>query len=77
MNKFLVAAEKILLNANKPLTSAEITRMAIESGLLKSKGRTPERSMNAQLNTDIKLKGANSFFIKTGRSTFQLAKSRN
>lgn len=75
MNKFITAAERILLNAKKPLKSVEITRLAIEAGFLKSKGKTPERSMNAQLNTHIKLKGPNSIFTKTARSTFTLAKN--
>ncbi|MBX2956811.1 MAG: winged helix-turn-helix domain-containing protein [Cyclobacteriaceae bacterium] len=56
--------KKNLLEAKRPLSSVEITRLAIESGVLSSNGKTPERSMNAQLNTDVKLKGANSIFIK-------------
>ncbi len=72
-NQFILAAIKVL-EKNQPrksMTSMEITRTALELGLLKSAGKTPERTMNAQLNQDIKRNGDKSAFEKVGRSTFK------
>jgi hypothetical protein len=72
MNTFKSSAIQILKKANKPLHASEITRLALESGLLVTEGSTPEATMNAQLLIDIKNKGKGSDFIKTGPSTFTL-----
>jgi hypothetical protein len=73
-NQFLLAA-KAVLEKNHPvktMTSVQITRKALELGVLKSTGKTPERTMNAQLNQDIKRNGDKSIFEKVGRSTFKI-----
>lgn len=75
MNRFKDAAIKTLKEAKRPLSSIEITRLAIESGILRSNGKTPERTMNAQLNLEIKSKGVASSFVKVGRSTFGLSEN--
>lgn len=72
MNKFRTAANEILKQAKQPLHSKEITRLALEKGILETTGATPESSMNTQIILDMRLKGAASDFIKTGPSTYAL-----
>ncbi len=72
MNKFKTSAIEILSKEKKPLHSKDITRLAIEAGILETDGATPEQSMNAQLITDVNAKGKASDFIKVGPSTFVL-----
>jgi len=52
--------------------SQEITKIALNRGWLKTAGKTPEATMNAQLIVDINTKDLKSRFIKTGLSTFDL-----
>jgi hypothetical protein len=70
MNSFKEIAYQILNEINKPLHSKEITRIALERGWLKTAGKTPEATMNAQLVVDINKKKDKSLFIKTAPSTF-------
>ena len=72
MNSFKDIAYQILQEAGKPLHSKEITKIALERGWLKTAGKTPEATMNAQLVVDINSKKDKSQFIKTGPSTFGL-----
>lgn len=72
MNKFKTAAIAILSQAKKPLHSKEITRLALQQGILETDGATPESSMNAQIITDMSKKGDASDFIKTAPSTYTL-----
>lgn len=72
MNTFKQSAIEILKKAEKPLHYTEITRLALESGILETEGATPEISMNAQITVDIKNKGESSDFIKTSPGTFVL-----
>ncbi len=72
MNKYRTSAIKILKKVNTPLHYKEITRLALEGGLLETDGKTPEASMNAQITMDIKNKGKASDFIKTAPATFAL-----
>lgn len=65
-------AYEILRKTRKPLHYNDITRMALESGLLESQGVTPELTMNAQLASDIKLKGKGSDFVRTSPGVFAL-----
>lgn len=46
---FLQAAETVLRNAKKHLTSAEITDIALRRGLLQTRGETPAATMSAAL----------------------------
>ena len=48
---FLAAAIEILGSADRSLTTAEITRMAIERGILVTNGKTPQATMGAALYT--------------------------
>jgi hypothetical protein len=48
------AAITVLLNAGAPQHFREITRLAIDSGLLRTTGATPAQTMSAMLATDAK-----------------------
>ena len=64
MNTFKQSAIEILKKAGTPLHYTEITRLALESGILETEGATPEATMSAQLVIDIKNKHEGSNFIK-------------
>ncbi|EDM26125.1 Restriction endonuclease-like protein, partial [Lentisphaera araneosa HTCC2155] len=72
MNKFKQAAIAVLQESGEALHYREITKRALQSGLLETDGRTPEASMNAQISTEIKLEGNNSTFVKIATATFSL-----
>lgn len=72
MDSFKDIAYQILEEAGKPLHSKEITEIALQRGWLKTAGKTPEATMNAQLIVDINSKKEKSLFIKTAPSTFAL-----
>jgi hypothetical protein len=46
---FLQAAEAVLQRSKKPLTTVEITEIALQRGLLKTRGKTPTATMSAAL----------------------------
>jgi len=52
--------------AKTPLHYTEITRLALESGLLETEGATPEASMNTQKDNGVRDNGVRSVFISTG-----------
>ncbi len=70
MSSFKDIAYQILKELDKPMHSNEITDTALERGWLKTAGKTPRATMNAQLVVDINVNGENSRFIKTAPSTF-------
>lgn len=72
MNSFKDIAYQILKEVGKPLHSKEITKIALQRGWLKTAGKTPEATMNAQLIVDINAKKEESHFIKTAPSVFGL-----
>lgn len=72
MNTFKQSAIEILKKAGKPLHYDEITRLALEYGILETEGATPERTMNSYITSDIKNKGDGSDFIKTTPGIFAL-----
>ncbi len=72
MNSFKDIAYQILKEAGRPLHSKEITKVALKKGWLKTAGKTPEATMNAQLVVDINSKKEKSRFIKTAPSIFWL-----
>lgn len=72
-NNFKSAALLVLGKANKPLHYKDITRIALEDGILETAGATPESTMASQLNVDIKKKGSNSSFIKTAPGVYKLS----
>jgi hypothetical protein len=46
---FLQAAQTVLREAGKPLTTAEVATIAIERGLVATSGKTPVATMRATL----------------------------
>ncbi len=73
MNSFKDIAYQILKESGKPLHSKEITKIALKRDWLKTAGKTPEATMNAQLVVDINSKKDKSRFTKTAPSTFGLS----
>ena len=71
MNSFKDIAYQILKEVGKPLHSKEITRIALERGF-ETEGKTPWKTMDAELVVDINSKGELSNFKKVGPSTFAL-----
>lgn len=72
INTFKGVAYEILKEVGKPLHSDEITKIALQRGWLKTAGKTPEATMNAQLIVDTNKNALKSLFVKTGPSTFSL-----
>jgi predicted NUDIX family phosphoesterase len=72
MGEFLKAAYGVLKNHQRPLTAREITRLAIESSLLHTSGKTPFQTMKAKLSTEILQRGAESPFMRVNKGTFAL-----
>ena len=72
MNTFKQSAIEILKKAKTPLHYTEITRLALESGILETEGANPEKTMAAVIYVDIKTKKEGSDFIKTAPETFAL-----
>ena len=76
---FKELAIEILTILGRPATAKEIWDFAISSGKNKkitTKGKSPERTIGAQLYIDIKNKGVNSLFIQPAKGLFDL-KSRS
>lgn len=76
MNKFITSAIKILEEVQKPLHTKEITRLALEQGILETDGKTPEASMSTAIILNIRNKGKKANFVKVGPSTYELNKER-
>jgi len=76
MNTFKSAAIRVLQESGTPLHYKDITRLALEKGLIETEGKTPEATMNALIITDIKNKGNASDFVKTDASTYALNKKK-
>ena len=76
---FTACAQKVLevLGEKKPMHYRDITTKALEKGWLVTKGKTPELTMNAQVNTEIKRRrnrGDAPRFVQHGRGYFGLSK---
>lgn len=72
MSTFKEIAFQVLEETGKPLHSKEITNIALNRGLLKTAGKTPEATMNAALIVDINEKKKRSQFLKVAPSVFTL-----
>ncbi len=72
MSTFKEIAFQILQETARPLHSKEITAIALERGWLKTAGKTPDATMNAQLIVDINEKKQTSRFLKVAPSVFTL-----
>ena len=69
---FLEAAYKILKENRKPMHYKEITRIAVDKGLIETEGSRPELTMHSMLSTDIKTKGTESLFKKLRAGIFSI-----
>ena len=60
----LDAAEKVLRDTGQSLHYQVLTERILSEGLWQSDGKTPERTINARLSSDIKKKGKDSQFMR-------------
>jgi len=70
---FLEAAAEILKSEGRPMRSDEITRIALERGLIANGGKTPEATMRAAFIMHINKGGTD--FIRTAPGTYGLGKA--
>src|SRR3989338_3279496 len=69
---FKNTAKRVLEAQKKPLSFYDITAIVLKKGYLETAGKTPERSMGAQLYTDVKNNGIKSEFVQLGKNRFGL-----
>lgn len=77
MSTFLDIAYKILAQTGEPMSAEDLTKVALEQGLLNSHGATPWHSMRARISTDILRKKKRSAFMRTASGTFALREWKN
>jgi len=70
--KFKEVAYLVLKREKRPLSTKEITQIALKEGLITSDGKTPDATMGAVIYTDIKQKEEKSLFVKVKRGLFGL-----
>ena len=68
---FKAAAREVLREVGHPLHYSDITEMALESGYLKSAGRTPYNTMRARLSVDVR-DNPESAFVQTAPGVYGL-----
>ena len=71
---FKAAAREVLREVGHPLHYSDITEIALESGYLKSAGRTPQNSMRARLSVDVRDNPA-SAFVQTAPGVYGLRRA--
>lgn len=69
---FKLAAIKILNEAKQPLHVDEITKLALEKGLIETTGSTPEKTLSTEIRRDIKKNKNNSAFTLVQNTVFSL-----
>jgi hypothetical protein len=73
----LDSAAKVLAEAGEPLQCGEVAKRTLEAGLWKTSGKTPAATLHAAIIREIKAKGKESRFRKTGRGLFAAATKRS
>ena len=68
---FKAAAREVLREVGHPLHYSDITEIALESGYLRSAGRTPENTMRARLSVDVR-DNPESPFVHTAPGVYGL-----
>ena len=68
----LDAAAKVLADAGEPLRCKTIVERAIEKGLWKTEGKTPQATVYAAIIREIAKKGEAARFAKTERGMFRI-----
>ena len=71
-SSFKGAGRRVLEEEKRPLSFYDIAAIALKKGYLETAGKTPERSMGAQLYTDIKNNAGKSEFVQLGKNRFGL-----
>jgi len=66
----LDAAHRVLSEAGRSMNVKEIFETAMQNGYCKLKGATPELTISAALQRDIKTRGRDSRFVKTERGQY-------
>ena len=69
----LDAAYEVLKQTERPMKPSDIIRPILESGSWATKGKTPDRTLCAQLYVDIKKHGVKSRFVNVGNGLFALS----
>jgi len=72
----LDAAAKVLAEANVPMNCRQLIETIIEKAYWQptNAGKTPQNTLHAAINKEIKTKGCDSRFAKVGRGQFALAR---
>jgi len=68
----LDAAVTVLAEAGKPMNTADMVKRMLETGLWKTRGKTPAATIYAAIIREIAVKGKDSRFRKTDRGHFEL-----
>jgi hypothetical protein len=68
----LDAAVAVLAEAKVPMTTGEMIKRMLETGLWKTNGKTPAATIYSAILREINVKGAESRFHKTERGHFEL-----
>ena len=71
---FLKAAQKVLTDAGRAMHYRDITRIALETGLLVTQGKTPEATMSAQIAVQLQEQGDASTFVRVSPGIYGLRK---
>ncbi|MDR0611853.1 MAG: winged helix-turn-helix domain-containing protein [Planctomycetaceae bacterium] len=71
----LDAAYKVLLEEGRPMRVKEILKLALEKGYCELRGRTPDATISAAMETEMKRKGNASRFTKVDKGLFAVAES--
>ena len=66
----LDAAHKVLTEAGRPMNVREIFETAMLNGYCNLKGATPALTISAAIQREIKTKGAESRFVKSGKELY-------
>lgn len=69
---FKSAAIKVLKTSKKPIHYKELTKKALEQNLVKTSGATPQETMNAEINKDIRINKGKSIFLKVDRGYYTI-----
>ena len=68
---FKAAAREVLGEVGHPLHYTDITEIALQSGYLRSSGRTPQNTMRARLSVDVR-DNPNTHFVQVAPGVYGL-----
>lgn len=68
----LEACYEILKKEGRPLHISELTKRVLESGLWKTSGKTPDKTITAAINTEINTNGDKTRFTRVESATFYI-----